>query len=321
MQNSPPEFRDFSGKPHRGPKQPTFNFALLSPRWWLHWLGLGLLSLLWLVLPVGLRDRIGMLLGKQLAKGRWPRRIPKNLERCFPQMPAEQKQAILLEYCQMQACVMLDLPSLWLLSPKKQMRRVKINGIEHLEAEYQAGNAVCLLVCHSLGMEHAARALKWSYPMLGYFQPFGSPPVDWLFYRFRSRNGGYLLQRGESLRQLVRDLREGWMLYMMIDEDMGEAEGLWAPFFESQKCAIKAPAKLSAMSRASGLPMFSWYNYQERRYEIDILPALSDFPSIDSQADVEQLMQSLETMIELRMGQYNWRQKLFRTANRTSNIY
>lgn len=308
------ERRDFSAKTHRGQAGPRFRMALLSPRWWLHWLGLGLLSLQWLLLPRGLRDQLGCFVGRQLAKGRWPRRIPVNLKRCFPELSEQQQSTIVLENCQAQACVILDLPALWLSSPKQQIARVNIDGLEHLEAEYQAGNAVCLLVCHSVGMEHAARALKWSYPLLGYYQPFGSAPVDWLFYRFRSRNGGYLLRRGDSLRQLVRDLREGWMLYMMIDEDMGEQEGHWVPFFATEKCAIKAPAKMASLSAASALPVYSWYNLNSQRYEVKILPPLAAFPSTDSEADVTQLMQSLQAMIALHVPQYNWRQQLFRSG-------
>ena len=307
------KWRDHQDKPHRGPTPSTFDRSLLNPCHWLHWLALGFLSLFWLVLPARWRDALGRQLGSLMAKGRWPRRIPGNLSRCFKQMSDEQQDAIVLEYCQAQACVVLDLPALWLSSPEQQFRRVNISGLEHLEQEYEAGRPVCLLVCHSLGMEHAARALKWSYPLLGYYQPFGSGVIDWLFYRFRTYNGGYLLRRGDSMRHLVRDLREGWMLYMMIDEDMGEAEGDWVPFFDTEKCAIRAPAKMAAMAQATALPVYSWYNLHERRYEIEILPALENFPSGNSLTDTTHLMQVLQSMIECRPAQYGWRQNLFRS--------
>lgn len=315
MKNSNSPFRDFSQKAHHGSNSPVFSWSLLSPRQWPQWLGLALLSLLWL-LPITWRDGLGKSLGKQMAKGRWPRRIPENLGSCFSGMSELQKKAVVLEYCQAQACVILDLPALWLSSPAQLRKRVKINGLENLESEYAAGRPVCLLVCHSLGMEHAGRTLKDSYPILGYYQPFGSPVIDWLFYRYRSRNGGYLLQRKDSLRPLVRDLRDAWMLYMMIDEDMGETEGHWVPFFETAKCAIKAPAKLTAMAGASAVPLYSWYNLQEHRYEIDILPALANFPCGSSREDVAQLMATLETMIEFRVAQYGWRQQLFRSRTK-----
>ncbi|MGB0867234.1 MAG: lysophospholipid acyltransferase family protein [Granulosicoccaceae bacterium] len=310
------EHRDHSRKPFRGPVRPSFEFALLHPKYWLQWAAIGLLSLIWVVLPISWRDSLGKWCGAWLSKGRWPRRIPQNLQRCFPNLTQPEQERITLEFCQAQACVLLDLPALWLSSPKKQFARVHVNGLEHLESVYQANRPVCLLVCHSLGMEHAARALKWSYPMLGYYQPFGSRVIDWLFYRFRSDNGGYLLKRGESLRHLVRDLRDNWMLYMMIDEDMGEDEGHWVSFFAAQKCGIKAPAKLTAMAGATALPVYSWYNLDKQRYEIDILPALLDFPTGDSRADVGLTLKVLEQMIGCRVEQYNWRQKLFRSENR-----
>lgn len=313
--------RDHEGKPHRGPKRQGFYWGLLSPRCWLQWIALAFLSLLWILLPSTWRDALGKKLGSVMAKGRWPRRIPANLKACFSDMSEEQVDAIVLEFCQAQACVVLDLPALWLTSPERQFKRLKISGLETLESKFESDQPVCLLVCHSLGMEHAARALKWSYPMLGYYQPFGSEVVDWLFYRFRTYNGGYLLRRGDSLRQLVRDLRDGWMLYMMVDEDMGEAEGHWVTFFDTEKCALKAPAKMTAMAKGSAVPVYSWYNMAEHRYEINVLPELEGFPSGDSVADARVLMQSLEKMIEHRPAQFGWRQNMFRSQRlRKSNV-
>lgn len=314
MQGSDFVFRSFSHRSHRGKNAERFQWSLLSPKVWHQWIALLALSVLWLVLPIVVRDKLAAFIGGYLAEHRWSRRIPQNLERCFPHMPAPEKQAIVLEYCKMQACVIFDLPALWLSSAKQQRKRVRFQGLHHIEKNYQQGKPVCLLVCHSLGLEHAARALKWSYPLLGYYRPFGAPVVDWLFYRFRSRNGGYLLKRGDSLRPLLKDMRDGWMLYMMIDEDMGPREGIWAPFFATEKCGIKAPSKISLLTNASALPVYSWYNAEEKCYEVQILPALDNFPSSDEKSDVEVLMRCLQTMIDIRPGQYGWRQQLFRSA-------
>jgi len=310
------KIRDFSQKPHADIEGIRFSWRLLTPRYWHHWLGLGLLSLIWLLIPVASRDSLARFIGRKLAAGRWPRRIPENLSRCFTDMSAQQQAEISLEFCEAQACVIFDLPAMWLSSPEKLQTRMRIQGLETLEAALSEDRPVCLLVCHSLGMEHAARALKWMYPVLGYYQPFGAPVVDWLFYRSRVKNGGYLLQRGDSLRHLIRDLRTGWMLYMMIDEDMGEKEGLWVPFFATQKCGLKAPAKLAGVTDAAAVPVYSWYNMDERRYEIQILPALEDFPSGNDHADVEKLMENLENMIGNQVSQYGWRQQLFRSENK-----
>ncbi len=311
--------RNFSERPHRGSESPKFGWPLLAVTCWPHWLGLGLLSSQWLLLPHTWRDKLAARIGKQLAKGRWPRRVPANLRRCFPQMSDQEIDAIVLEYCQTQACIIMDLPSLWLSSEKQLQKRVRFSGLEHLETPFAESRPVCLLVCHSMGMEHAAHILKKSFPLLGYYQSFGSAVVDWFFYRLRARNGGYLLQRGDSMRQLVRDMRDGWMLYMMIDEDMGEREGHWTAFYATEKCAIKAPAKLAAITSAAAVPVYSWYNREEHCYEVKILPALQDFPTDDEPSDVAQLMSSLETMIDINPGQYGWRQQLFRSERHRTN--
>ena len=68
---------------------PKFSAALLHPRYWLTWLGIGIL---WLIvqLPYPILFKLGCALGR-LALRLMKRRakiVSRNLELCFPQMPA-----------------------------------------------------------------------------------------------------------------------------------------------------------------------------------------------------------------------------------------
>ena len=77
-------------------KLPRFSPAFFHPRYWLSWTGIAALWLI-MLLPYPLLFRIGHRLGR-LAMRLLPRRVAiarRNLELCFPQMKAEEREALL----------------------------------------------------------------------------------------------------------------------------------------------------------------------------------------------------------------------------------
>ena len=75
---------------------PKFSRALLHPRYWLLWLGIGFLWLL-VQLPYPVIYRLGTALGRlamRVMKSR-ARIARRNLELCFPEMSAADREALL----------------------------------------------------------------------------------------------------------------------------------------------------------------------------------------------------------------------------------
>ena len=75
---------------------PQFSRALLHPRYWLLWFGIGLLYLL-VLLPYPVLYRLGCGLGR-LSMRFMKRRAAiaqRNIELCFPQMPSAERDALL----------------------------------------------------------------------------------------------------------------------------------------------------------------------------------------------------------------------------------
>lgn len=79
-------------------KLPKFSVALLHPRYWLTWLGIGAL---WLVvqLPYPVIYKLGCALG-HLARRVMKRRAKiayRNLELCFPEMTAQERHTMVVK--------------------------------------------------------------------------------------------------------------------------------------------------------------------------------------------------------------------------------
>ncbi|MEM9602408.1 MAG: hypothetical protein AAGA11_06075 [Pseudomonadota bacterium] len=308
---------DYRDKAHRrrgDTGAPRLGRACFMPRQLAVWCGLALLSLLWL-LPVRLRDRLGAAIGRAHYRyGRAHYRAARrNLRLCFPDMSSADIDALVSEHSATQWCVWLDLPALWIRSPHALCDRTDFRGVDTLQARAARGQATVLLVCHNVALEHAAQALKTGLPMLGYYRRFKSPVLDWLFYRLRSRNGGYLSERQAPLRTLLRDVRDGWQLYQMIDEDLGAAAGEFAPFFGTEFCAVTGSARMCHVAGADAVPVCSGYDRVRHRYWVSVLEPLSDFPTGSAAADARALTAALESLIRVSPEQFMWRQRMLHT--------
>ncbi|MEM7376337.1 MAG: hypothetical protein AAF460_02415 [Pseudomonadota bacterium] len=308
---------DYRDKPHRrwgDTRNPRLSGACFAPQQLGVWLGLGVLSLLWL-LPVRVRDRLGSALGRLHYRfGRTHYRAARrNLRLCFPGRSAGDIDELLREHSATQWCVWLDLPALWMRSPRALCERTDFHGLDTLQSRAAQGQATVLLVCHNVALEHAAQILKTGLPMLGYYRQFKSPVLDWLFYRLRSRNGGYLSERQAPLRALLRDVRDGWQLYQMIDEDLGADAGEFAPFFATDFCAVTGSARMCGVAGADAVPVCSGYDRARHRYWVSVLDPLVDFPTGSAASDARALMATLEALISVSPAQFMWRQRMLHT--------
>ncbi|MGB3597600.1 MAG: lipid A biosynthesis lauroyl acyltransferase, partial [Pseudomonas neustonica] len=92
----------------------VFSRTLLHPRYWLLWLGLGVL---WLVvqLPYSLLLGLGRLVGKFMyyfmAERREVARI--NLELCFPHMSQQEREALLRENFASNGIALFEMAMAW----------------------------------------------------------------------------------------------------------------------------------------------------------------------------------------------------------------
>ncbi len=288
--------------------------AMFTPRQLAVWLGLCALSLIWL-LPVRLRDALACGIGK--AHYRYARRHfragRRNLRACFPAMSAAEIDALLQEHSMTQWCVWLDLPAFWMSSNGRRGARTVFEGLEILQARAKAEQPTVLLVCHNAALEHAAHALKGVLPVVGYYKPFKSPVLEWLFLRLRKRGDSVMIGRDTPLHGLIKAVRGGRQLYQMIDEDLGVPAGEFASFFSTELCTVIGTGRICRVAGAAAFPVFSGYDRAERCYRVRVLPPLDDFPAAARRDIAQQTAQCLEALIEVDRSQFMWCQRMLHT--------
>ncbi|MCW8329589.1 lauroyl-Kdo(2)-lipid IV(A) myristoyltransferase [Photobacterium sp. SDRW27] len=304
---------------------PKFQWSFLHPKHWGTWLSLLLLMLLAL-LPWRIRDPIAGFLGKQIGrhikKARHRARV--NLELCFPEKSAKQREVMIDNMYTSAAQVIMAMGDLSLRSRKYLQQRTEVFGQEHLDEVVAADRRVIMLVPHCWAIDFPA--IYWAslgLPVAAMMKPQHRQPVyDWLISRQRLQYGGRCHARQDGIKHYLRSIKEGYMGYYLPDEDFGLEQSMFTDFFATKKATFSGLGKIARLTGAAIVPMMPVYNDSTGKIEIHISPEIKKLPSGDSQQDANLLAQALEEMVKSYPEQYMWVLQLLKTRpDSTINPY
>jgi lauroyl-KDO2-lipid IV(A) myristoyltransferase len=88
---------------------------------------------------------------------------------------------------------------------------------------------------------------------------------------------------------------------------------VFTPFFGVPKATIPLLGRLATSCRATVIPTLAFYSSERRRFSIEFLEPLQDFPSGDTAQDALRMNRLIEEMVNRDPAQYLWTAKIFRT--------
>ncbi|TBU90585.1 lipid A biosynthesis lauroyl acyltransferase [Phytopseudomonas dryadis] len=295
--------------------RPVFRGYFLHPRFWPLWLGLGLL---WLTvqLPYGALLGLGRGLGWLMYRVAGSRRriATRNLELCFPQMSAAERQALLKENFASTGIAFFEMAMSWWWPREKLARLAHIEGIEHLQQAQARGQGVILMAVHFTTLEIGAALLGQVHTIDGMYREHGNPLFDFVQRRGRERHNrdATAIER-EDVRAMIKVLRGGRAIWYAPDQDYGPKQSLFAPLFGVQAATVTATTKFARLGRAIVLPFTQVRLPGAQGYRLTIHPALADFPGESEEADCLRVNQWVEQAIATCPTQYLWAHRRFKT--------
>lgn len=295
-----------------------FRMELLHPKHWLTWMGMGV-YFIFTLLPMPVIDRAACRLGEFAADRNKKRfNIAKtNLSLCFPEKSEDEIEAMVLEHFRVQLRSAMHLFIVWWWPVFMVRRKIVRQGFEQIDHFKNQGKQIIVLLCHSVGLDFAVAAVSMDYNTSGPYKPMRNKVIDFLFThartRFGARFGGKLFTREDGLRPLIRETRAGKVLVYLADEDLGMKNSIFAPFFGVSKATIPVLGRMASSCNAVVLPCVSCYDPKIRKYRINMLPALEDFPSGDDRVDATAMNRAIETCVLECPEQYLWTFRYFQT--------
>jgi KDO2-lipid IV(A) lauroyltransferase len=297
------------------PAPSPFTRALLKPRHWPAWIGLGLIWLLARV-PYPALMRIGRGFGWLAARLLGSRRhiAKRNLDLCFPHLDAAERAAILEECLRDSGVMLTEFALAWMGSRSAILRvPVTIEGLEHLQAARAEGLGVLLTGAHFSHLELAGRLLveHGGVELAGMYRAHGDAAFEWAIRRARHRYAATMFKKDE-LRACVRYMRDGGFIWYAPDQDMRGKDSVFVPFFGVPASTITATHHLARLSKARVIPFFH-RRLEGGGYALRLEAPLADFPSDDATADTARVNESIERMVREAPTQYLWIHQRFKT--------
>ena len=295
--------------------RPRFRAAFFHPRFWLLWSGLGVL---WLVvqLPYKVQLRIGRFLGACMFRVAGERRriAARNLELCFPEKNAAERERLLKENFASTGIAFFEMAMSWWWAKPRLAKLAHVEGLEHLQQAQRDGKGVILMAFHFTTLEIGAALLGQQHTIDGMYREHKNPLFDFIQRRGRERhNLDSLAVERDDVRGMLKLLRAGRAIWYAPDQDYGAKQSIFVPLFGIEAATVTATSKFAKLGKAQVVPFTQQRLADGSGYKLVIHPPLNDFPGESDEADCLRINQWVERAIRECPEQYLWAHRRFKT--------
>jgi Kdo2-lipid IVA lauroyltransferase/acyltransferase len=288
----------------------SMTLRLFAPRYWLTWIGLGVLRLVAL-LPFFVLVRLGRGLGallRHLAPN-FVRTARRNMELCLPELDPAGRERLLNAHFRSLGVALLEIPFAWWSTPERLARITQFEGVEHLKAALARGRGVILLTAHFTSLEMAGRSLLALAPVGFLYRPTKNEALAYALKRFRTGYGGQPIPR-DDIRAFISALRRNECVWYAPDQSYRKKGAEMVPMFGIPAATNTLTSRLARMTGATVLPYFCERLPGARGYRAVIHPPLE--MSEDPAADTARFNHMIEAQVRRVPEQYLWIHRRFK---------
>lgn len=160
----------------------------------------------------------------------------------------------------------MEMAKLKYISDEEVLNMLDVEGYEHLEEAYRKGNGVIIMSGHFGLWEYIPQwaALK-GYKVTTVVRRQNNKYADQWFEEMRRAHKGKTTDSGMGLREILRALKNGYVLGLMMDQDNGK-KGIFVKFMNKWCSAPVGPAMISLKMKTPIVPLFIVPNYNGKHY-------------------------------------------------------
>jgi len=242
----------------------------------------------------------------------------RNLELAYPELGGGERQAILrgvyrhlgwqlVEFCRMQRYTSANTRD-W----------IRTEGLEHYVAARARGRGVLIVTGHLGAWELSSfyHSLM-GYPMAMVIRRLDNSRLDVFVNRIRCLHGNRVFPKNDFARGLLRAMRMGETVGILMDTNMTPPQGVFVPFFGVEACTASGLARVALKTGAAVLTGFMLWEPTEGRYVLHFGAELQFARTGDAEADVvsatEQCTAAIEGWIRRAPDQWLWIHRRWKT--------
>lgn len=234
-----------------------------------------------------------------------------NLAIAFPDQSEAEREAIAKRHFKAFVISLIDRFALWEGPIKQLQHMVRVSGWSHLEEARDAGPLI-VLAPHFLGLDAGGLYLSSKMPVVSVYAQQKSQALTDAMTAGRGRfPDTSLVLRNEGLRAVLRHVKQGKVLYLLPDMDLGSRDAVFVPFFGLDAATVTTVSRLAKMTGAQVLPTVT--RLQDDVYHLEIFEPWRDLSSLTSEAAAARMNAFIEARVREDPHQYLWTHRRYKT--------
>lgn len=246
-----------------------------------------------------------------------------NIALVFPSWSDSEREALLLSSFANMGRSIAETAQLQGSGRRALLDGVRIEGAEHYEsARAQSKTGGVLAVSAHFGSWEllGAAMVDQGYPLCVVHHPLDNPHLDRMVGAARESVGLETLAMGKAGLGLLRAVRRGRVVALLMDQNASRDEGVFAPFFSHLSSTRSAPAKLAVARDIPVVPVFIFRDadggHVARVYpalELEPEPAEESAAAAALERNVTRMNRAIEVAIEEKPDEWIWVHKRWKT--------
>lgn len=259
------------------------------------------------VLPRPLARAVGIGVGRvtYLLHGKLRRVGMRNLGMAFPEKSIRERRKILRGVFTSLGRQLAEVCLFPRYTCENVSRVVIYDGYENFQQAAKRGKGVLFLTGHLGGWELSAFAhALYGHPLRFVMRPLDNPYLDHMVRDYRTMHGNIPILKDDPVRELLRAMKEGATVGILMDTNMMPPQGVFVNFFAIPACTPSGLARIALRTDAAVVPGFTVWDPALRKYRLRFDPALELVRTGDNEADILANTQLFTDVIEDFVRQY-----------------
>ncbi|RDL44936.1 lipid A biosynthesis acyltransferase [Marinomonas piezotolerans] len=265
-------------------------------------------------LPLPFVRYIGRIVGVCLLRfdRRTRRAIDRNLELCLPNLDREQRARLRNERLAHIGQTFMEMGHMWTKDVSTILKHCRDgDGADRFKEAVAGDGGVIVLAPHIGNWEVLNAYISAIRPLTVMYRPHKNPSLDAFILAARERSGAELAPTNRrGVLQIMKALNASGVVGILPDQVPQKGSGEFAPLFGHRAYTMTLASQLAYKTGAKAFVVGSMQT--SKGFEIVAHEVDDRFYSEDTQTSLTGLNASIERLVKVRPGQYQWEYKRFK---------
>jgi Kdo2-lipid IVA lauroyltransferase/acyltransferase len=228
----------------------------------------------------------------------------QNYSQAFPNASSEESKKTIRSCYSFFGRYLFDMLTYFQGFPPGRVEEFEYEGLQHLEQAYARKNGVIIFTGHWGVWELMGIAQGFKgYPLSVIARKLDNPHLERLLQKFRTFTGNAVIEKREGYRPMLRTLKEGKGLAILMDQNVSTDERIFVKFFDKEASTTPAVGLLHIKTDAALIPAFA-LPLAGDRYRFIYGSPLEIPLTGNREEDVQNITQQCTEVIEKQIRKY-----------------